>query len=47
VLFPAAYARCAEATLGAGPFLVEGRVDADHGVPSLAVAHIEPIRHGR
>jgi error-prone DNA polymerase len=47
VLFPAAYARCAEDTLGAGPFLVEGRVDADHGVPSLAVAHIEPIRHGR
>jgi len=47
VLFPAAYARCAETTLGAGPFLVEGRVDVDHGVPSLAVARIEPIRHGR
>jgi len=32
VLFPDAYARCAEATLGSGPLLVEGRVDLDHGV---------------
>jgi DNA polymerase III alpha subunit len=47
VLFPDAYARCAEATLGAGPFLIEGRVDVDHGVPSLAVARIEPVRHDR
>ena len=38
VLFPDAYARCAEATLGAGPLLVEGRVELDHGVPSLTVA---------
>ena len=37
VLFPDAYARCAEATLGTGPLLVEGRVDLDHGVPSLRV----------
>jgi DNA polymerase III alpha subunit len=47
VLFPAAYARCAEATLGAGPFLVEGRVDLDHGVPSLTVTRIEQVRQVR
>jgi DNA polymerase III alpha subunit len=47
VLFPAAYARCAEATLGAGPLLVEGRVDVDQGVPSLAAERIEPVRGGR
>ena len=40
VLFPDAYARCAEATLGAGPLLVEGRVVLDHGVPSLTVTEI-------
>ena len=44
VLFPDAYARCAEATLGTGPLLVEGRVDLDHGVPSLTVTD---IRDGR
>ena len=44
VLFPDAYARCAEATLGAGPLLVEGRVEIDHGVPSLTVTD---IRDGR
>jgi len=44
VLFPDAYARCAEATLGTGPLLVEGRVALDHGVPSLTVTD---IRDGR
>ena len=44
VLFPDAYARCAEATLGTGPLLVEGRVDLDHAVPSLTVTD---IRDGR
>jgi len=41
VLFPDAYARCVEATLGTGPLLVEGRVDLDHGVPSLVVTGVE------
>lgn len=41
VLFPDAYARCAEATLGAGPLLLEGRVALDHAVPSLTVAGVE------
>ncbi|MHB8834444.1 MAG: DNA polymerase III subunit alpha [Candidatus Methylomirabilia bacterium] len=41
VLFPDAYARCAEATLGTGPLLVEGRVERDHGVPSLTVTSVE------
>ena len=41
VLFPDAYARCAEATLGTGPLLVEGRIDLDHGVPSLTVTGVE------
>jgi DNA polymerase III alpha subunit len=40
-LFPDAYARYAEATLVAGPLLVAGRVDLDHGVPSLAVTGVE------
>jgi DNA polymerase III alpha subunit len=41
VLFPDVYARCAEATLGTGPLLVAGRVELDHGVPSLAVTGVE------
>jgi len=41
VLFPDAYARCAEATLGTGPLLVEGRVEVDHGVPSLTVTGVK------
>ena len=41
VLFPDAYARCAEATLGTGPLLLEGRVALDHGVPSLTVTGVE------
>ena len=41
VLFPDAYARFAEATLGTGPLLVEGRVEIDHGVPSLTVTAVE------
>ena len=44
VLFPDAYARCAEATLGTGPLLVEGRVEVDHGVPSLTVTDIQDAR---
>ena len=34
VLFPDAYVRYAEATLGTGALLVEGRITIDHGVPS-------------
>lgn len=41
VLFPDAYARCAEATLGTGPLLVAGRVELDHNVPSLTVTGVE------
>jgi DNA polymerase-3 subunit alpha len=41
VLFPDAYARFAEATLGSGPLLVEGRISLDHGVPSLTVTGVE------
>ena len=44
VLFPDAYARCAEATLGAGPLLAEGCIEIDHGVASLTVSD---IRDGR
>ncbi len=40
VLFPEAYDRCAEAALGAGPFALEGRVETDHGVPSLTVTDL-------
>jgi DNA polymerase III alpha subunit len=42
-LFPAVYARYAEATLGPGPYLLEGRVELDHGVPALTVEHLEPL----
>ena len=41
VLFPAAYARYAQSTLGPGPFCIEGRVEVDHGVPSLTVTGVE------
>jgi DNA polymerase III alpha subunit len=40
VLFPEAYARFAEATLGTGPLLVEGSVEIDHAVPSLTVTDV-------
>jgi DNA polymerase III alpha subunit len=43
VLFPDAYSRFAEATLGPGPLLIEGRVEVDHGVPSLTVDRLEPL----
>jgi DNA polymerase III alpha subunit len=43
VLFPDAYSRFAEATLGPGPLLVEGRVEVDHGVPSLTVDRLGPL----
>jgi DNA polymerase III alpha subunit len=41
VLFPDTYARYAELTLEAGPLVVEGRVDLDHGIPSLTVTGVE------
>jgi DNA polymerase III alpha subunit len=44
VLFPDAYARHAETALGSGPFALEGRVEVDHGVPSLTVAGLVPLR---
>jgi DNA polymerase III alpha subunit len=47
VLFPAAYARHAEDALGPGPFLLEGRVELDHGVPSLTVARLAPLAPAR
>jgi DNA polymerase III alpha subunit len=43
VLFPDAYARHAEATLGPGPFLLDGKVEADHGVPSLTVTALAAV----
>jgi DNA polymerase-3 subunit alpha len=47
VLFPDAYARHAEIALGIGPFALEGRIEADHGVPSLTVASLATVRDGR
>ena len=46
VLFPEAYARHAEAALGAGPFALEGRVEVDGGVPSLTVERLVSLRAG-
>jgi DNA-directed DNA polymerase III PolC len=42
-LFPAAYGRYAELALGPGPFLLEGRVELDHGVPSLTVDRLAAL----
>jgi DNA polymerase-3 subunit alpha len=46
VLFADVYARCTESALGAGPFALEGRVEIDHGVPSLTVTDLAPLRDG-
>ncbi|HWR96794.1 MAG TPA: DNA polymerase III subunit alpha, partial [Candidatus Methanoperedens sp.] len=43
VLFPDAYVRHAEVALGTGPFALAGRVEIDHGVPSLTVACIAAL----
>jgi DNA polymerase III alpha subunit len=43
VLFPDTYARYAEATLGTGPFLLEGRVEVDHAVASLTVERLTAL----
>jgi DNA polymerase III alpha subunit len=47
VLFPGAYARYAEAALGSGLFALAGRVEVDHGVPSLTVDLLERLRDER
>jgi DNA polymerase III alpha subunit len=47
VLFPDVYARHAEIGLGVGPFALEGRVEVDHGVPSLTVSRIATLRDER
>jgi len=43
VLFPDTYSRFAEATLGPGPLLAEGRVEVDHGGPSLTAGRLGPL----
>lgn len=42
-LFPKVYAKYAQITASSGPFLVEGRVDEDFGVPSIQVRVISKI----
>jgi DNA polymerase III alpha subunit len=46
VLFPDVYVRHAEIALGVGPFALEGRVEIDHGVPSLTVARCARLTGG-
>jgi len=41
ILFPKCYRRYAEHTLTAGPYLLSGRVEEDHGVCSLNVDRLE------
>jgi DNA-directed DNA polymerase III PolC len=41
ILFPKCYRRYAEHTLTAGPYLLNGRVEEDHGVCSLNVDRLE------
>jgi DNA-directed DNA polymerase III PolC len=41
ILFPRCYRRYAEQTLTAGPYLLSGRVEEDHGVCSLNVEKLE------
>ena len=41
VLFPRCYERFADTILSAGPYLLEGRVEEDHGVCSLNVGTVE------
>ena len=44
ILFPKCYRRYAEHTLTAGPYLLSGRVEEDHGVCSLNVNTLEVAR---
>jgi DNA polymerase III alpha subunit len=43
-LFPDCYRKYAHVTGGYGPFLVEGKVDAEFGVPSVTAARLENLR---
>jgi DNA polymerase III alpha subunit len=42
-LFPKCYRRYAGETLTAGPYLLTGRVEEDHGVCSLNVERLEVV----
>jgi DNA-directed DNA polymerase III PolC len=42
-LFPRCYRRCAGKTLTAGPYLLTGRIEEDHGVCSLNVGDLEVV----
>jgi DNA-directed DNA polymerase III PolC len=43
-LFPACYRRCADRTFSAGPYLLTGRIEADHSVCSLNVEGLEVVK---
>jgi DNA-directed DNA polymerase III PolC len=46
VMFPDCYRQYAHCVAGYGPFLVEGRVDEEFGVPSLTARSVRNLRFG-
>ena len=46
VMFPDCYRQYAHCLSGHGPFLVEGRVDEEFGVPSLTARSLRNLKFG-